>query len=51
MRLCYKCNSKMVQVDLIDLKQQRHTAIVCTYCGRIFSHDKVFKMEINLIAG
>ncbi len=48
---CHKCNSKMVEVDFIDIKGRKHTAIVCTYCGRIFSHDKAFKMEINLIAG
>lgn len=50
MILCYKCNSKMIKVDLIDLKGKTHTALVCTYCGRIYSKDRAFKREIKLKA-
>lgn len=40
---CNKCNSRMIQVKLIDLKGQTYKALVCTYCGHISSKDRPFK--------
>jgi len=48
---CHKCNSKMVEVRLIILNKQVQKAIVCTYCGRLYSKDKAFKRKVNLRAG
>lgn len=47
---CNKCNSRMVEVNFVDVKGKKQTAIVCTYCGRIYSKDRAFKREIKLKA-
>ena len=43
MKLCHKCNSKMVTVTIVDRYEIHHKALVCTYCGRLFSRDRYFK--------
>ncbi|WP_236913309.1 hypothetical protein [Clostridium sp. Cult1] len=45
MKLCHKCNSKMVEVKLIDMKKRKYKALVCTYCGRFYSRDRGFLGE------
>ncbi len=44
MKLCHKCNSRMVEVKLIDLEGKTYKALVCTYCGHTYSRDKAFNM-------
>lgn len=41
----------MVEVKLVNLRGQIQKAIVCTYCGRLYSKDKAFKRKVNLRAG
>lgn len=40
---CFKCNSRMVEVNLIDLRKRKYRALVCTYCGYTYSKDRPFK--------
>lgn len=45
MKPCHKCNSRMVEVNLIDLKKRKYRALVCTYCGHTYSQDRPFKRK------
>lgn len=40
---CYRCYGEMVKVTIVDKRDRKHNAIVCTECGRIYSKDWFFK--------
>lgn len=40
----------MIKVDLVEAKGRTHVALVCTFCGRIYSKDRAFKGELKLKA-
>lgn len=48
---CHKCNSRMVKVDLIDVRGRAYAAIVCTNCGRTYSKSGPFKKAWKFKAG
>ena len=45
MKLCCKCNSRMVEVKLVNLIGRTYKALVCTYCGHIYTKDWFLKRE------
>lgn len=37
---CYHCWSEMVEITIVDRKDRKRVANVCTKCGRTISKDK-----------